>query len=405
MAEALSAKDPNHTQRDQSGWSIFSLIYNEKARGLLFQFLLLCLIAYVGYHFFQNAMQNLRSQNIASGFGFLKNSAGFDITQKLIPYNESSTYMGVFFVGLLNTLLVAGIGVVFATIIGLIVGILRLSNNWVLRLVAGAYVEVTRNLPLLFQLMFWYVAVLSALPASRASYNLFDAFFLNIRGLYVPYIWFVDGIGITFAVFTLALIASIVFCVWAHRHQISSGKFIPAVRLSLLGMAVAVFLSLAATGFPIAYELPTLKGFNFIGGLRLIPEFVALVLALSTYTAGFIAEIVRAGILAISHGQTEASYSLGMRPGHTLRLIVIPQAMRVIIPPLTSQYLNLTKNSSLAVAIGYPDLVAVFSGTALSQTGQAIEIIGITMLTYLAISLIISFFMNVYNKRVALVER
>ncbi len=405
MTDASSIRDSRNQEKRSDGRVVSSFIYNEKVRGVAFQILLVAVVCFVGYYLFQNVMDNLKAQNIASGFGFLSNPAGFDINQKLIAYNESSSYMRVFFVGLINTLLVAFIGIIFATILGLIVGILRLSNNWILKTVAGAFVEVTRNLPHLFHIFFWYIAVLSALPSARDSYSIFDAFFLNIRGLYIPHITLNNGSEIVLGAFALSIVGAFLFCGWARRYQMRTGKIIPAFRISLLAIVVIVWGSLAALGYPIQYDLPELRGFNFVGGVRLIPEFVALVVALSIYTAGFIAEIVRAGIMAISHGQTEAAYSLGLKPGFTLRLVVLPQALRVIIPPLTSQYLNLTKNSSLAVAIGYPDLVAVFSGTTLSQTGQAIEIIGITMVTYLVLSLLISGFMNWYNNRVALVER
>jgi general L-amino acid transport system permease protein len=311
----------------------------------------------------------------------------------------------VFLVGVLNTLLVAVIGIVLATILGFVMGVARLSTNWVIARIATLYVEVMRNLPPLFHILFWYVAVLSALPSPRRSLALDESVFLNVRGLYLPRIVAHPGAEIAGLTFALALVGALLLGWWARRRHIRTGRPFPAFRVGLALVIGLPVLALAATGFPLSIDYPVLRGFNYEGGLRLIPEFVALVAALSIYTGGFIAEIVRAGILAVDRGQTEAAYSLGLKPGQTTRLIVIPQAMRVIIPPLTSQYLNLTKNSSLAVAIGYPDLVAVFAGTSLNQTGQAIEILSITMLFYLALSILTSAAMNLYNRRMALVER
>jgi general L-amino acid transport system permease protein len=311
----------------------------------------------------------------------------------------------VFLVGLLNTLLVAGLGILFATPLGFLIGIARLSRNWLIARLGTAYVEMIRNLPLLFQIFFWYLAVLSTLPPPRQSLSLLGLFYLSNRGIVVPEPVLAPGAGLVGIVFLAGIIATIALRIWARRRQEATGRQFP-VFLTGIGLIVGLpALAMAALRFPISFQLPQLRGFNFVGGMRTIPEFAALLIALVTYTAAFIAEIVRAGILAVSHGQTEAAYSLGLRPGQTLRLIIVPQALRVIIPPLTGQYLNLTKNSTLAVAIGYPDLFAVFAGTTLNQTGQAIEIIAITMGVYLAISLITSAFMNWYNARMRLVER
>ena len=376
-----------------------------KIRGIFYQVALFAVVLWVGYEFVLNARENLRAAKIATGFGFFENTAGFGINQTLIPYSEGDTYGRVFLVGLLNTLLVAVLGIFFATIIGFLVGIARLSKNWLLQRLAGGYVELIRNIPLLFQILFWYLAVLGALPGPRQSLSIFGQFFLNNRGIIVPRPLFADGSGFVVAAFIAAVLASIIIRAWSRRRQMATGQQFP-VGWTALGLIIGLpLIAMVATGFPITFERPALRGFNFAGGLTVIPEFVALLLALIIYTASFIAEIVRSGILAVSHGQTEAAYSLGLRGGPTLRLVVIPQALRVIIPPLTSQYLNLTKNSSLAVGIGYPDLFAVFAGTTLNQTGQAIEIIAITMAVYLAISLATSMFMNWYNSRVRLVER
>jgi general L-amino acid transport system permease protein len=308
-------------------------------------------------------------------------------------------------IGLLNTLLVAGIGIVFATIIGFTVGIARLSQNWLVSKLAEVYVEVIRNLPLLFQILFWYLGVLAAMPAARASLSFFGIAYFNNRGVVLARPLFDEGSGIV----GLALVAGIVLALivrwWAHRRQMLTGQPFPTIKAMLALIFGLPLVAFVATGFPISIEWPQLRGFNFVGGIRVIPEFVALLLALSTYTGGFIAEIVRAGIQSVNRGQSEAAGSLGLRPGPTLRFVVVPQALRVIIPPLTSQYLNLIKNSSLAVAIGYPDFFALFAGTTLNQTGQAIEIIAMTMAVYLVISLITSGLMNLYNRRMALVER
>jgi general L-amino acid transport system permease protein len=380
--------------------------YNDpRLRGIFYQLVLFVVVLWLGYEFVTNARDNLRAARIATGFGFLDNTAGFSIAQTLIPYTESDTYGRVLVVGLLNTLLVAAIGIVLATILGFLVGIARLSPNWLLARLAGAYVELIRNLPLLFQILFWYLAVLGALPGPRQSISIFGGVFISNRGLFIPRPLYDDAFVWVVAAFVVGVVASIAVRVWARRRQEATGAQFPVLWTALALVIGLPLVALIAAGFPISFETPALRGFNFVGGIRVIPEFVALLLALVTYTAAFIAEIVRAGILAVSHGQTEAAYSLGLRPGPTLRLVVIPQALRVIIPPLTSQYLNLTKNSSLAVSIGYPDLFAVFAGTTLNQTGQAIEIIAITMLVYLAISLFTSLLMNWYNARMALVER
>ena len=378
-----------HALGGRAGWSGFAL-----------QLLFVAALAWIGYEIVANARANLQSQRITSGFGFLSHNAGFDVSQSLIPYSGSDTYTRVFLVGLLNTLLVSIIGIFFATVIGFLVALGRLSPNWLLARISGGYVELVRNLPVLFQILFWYLAVLAALPAPRQSVSLFGAVFLNNRGLVIPRPIAETGLA-AFALAILAAIAgSLVLRSYARRQLFDSGKRIviwPYVAGLLLGLPL---LAVLVFGGPFTFEWPVLKGFNFSGGSRVIPEFVALTLALSTYTGAFIAEIVRAGILSVHTGQMEAGASLGLPRGSSLRLIVVPQALRVILPPLTSQYLNLTKNSSLAVAIGYPDLVSVFAGTTLSQTGQAIEILAITMGVYLLISLVTSAIMNFYGWRI-----
>jgi general L-amino acid transport system permease protein len=367
--------------------------------GFVLQLLFVAALVWIGYEIVANARANLQAQRITSGFGFLGNTAGFDVSQNLIPYSGSDNYIRVFLVGLLNTLLVAVIGIFFATVIGFIVALGRLSPNWLLSRISGGYVELIRNLPLLFQILFWYLAVLAALPNPRQSIALFDSFFLSNRGLVIPKPIADPGLEPFAFAILIAIVAVLALRRYARKQLFERGRRItiwPYVLGLLIGLPL---LTALAFGAPVTFEIPVLKGFNFSGGARVIPEFVALLLALSLYTAAFIAEIVRAGIQSVHKGQMEAGASLGLSRGSTLRLIVVPQALRVILPPLTNQYLNLTKNSSLAVAIGYPDLVSVFAGTTLSQTGQAIEIIAITMGVYLLISLVTSAIMSFYGWR------
>ncbi|MCP3871479.1 MAG: amino acid ABC transporter permease [Gammaproteobacteria bacterium] len=374
-------------------------------RSTVFQVLLVLGVLGTGYYLFTNTLHNLEQRGISTGFDFLSVEAGFGIVQTLIPYDETYTFGRTFLVGLINTLLVSGLGIALATVIGFGMGVARLSSNWLVARVATVYIETFRNIPLLLQIMFWYFAVLQPLPRPKQSLELGGTVFLNNRGLYLPSPVFEPGFQWVAMAFVVAVIAVIFMARWAHRRREQTGQQFHTVYYSLgilLGLPLLVFL---VAGSPLAWDYPALKGFNFRGGMTVIPELAALLLALSIYTGAFIAEAVRSGILAVSHGQTEAAFALGIRPSVTLRLVIIPQAMRVIIPQLTSQYLNLTKNSSLATAVGYPDLVAVFAGTTLNQTGQAVEVIAMTMGVYLTISLTISMFMNWYNNKKQLVER
>ena len=352
-----------------------------------------------------NTYANLKRANIASGFGFFGSRAGFDISQTPIPYTMESTYGRAFLVGLLNTLIVAAVGIVLSSILGFIIGIGRLSRNWLIARLATVYIETLRNIPVLLQLLFWYKAVLSVLPSPRQGYALPFGANLSNRGLILPNLIPQPGFTATLLALLIAIAAAVLIARWAHQRQMATGQQFPVFRVNLFILIALPAIVFLATGRPMTVEYPTLSGFNFTGGFHIAPEFMALVLGLTLYTATYIAETVRAGILAVAHGQTEAASALGLHPSLTLRLVVLPQALRVIIPPLTSQYLNLLKNSSLAVAVGYPDLVSVFAGTVLNQTGQAVEVIFITMLVYLAISLVTSLFMNWFNRRAALVER
>ncbi|EGQ7897622.1 amino acid ABC transporter permease [Vibrio parahaemolyticus] len=382
-----------------------SLIYNPAFRSAIFQIIAIAALVFFFYTIINNALNNLDARGIATGFGFLNQEAGFGIGLTLIEYNETYSYGRTFIVGLLNTALVSVLGIILATAIGFTMGVARLSTNWLVSRLAAVYIETFRNIPLLLQIFFWYFAVLQALPSARQSLSLGEAIFLNVRGLYFPAPVFNEGSGVVIAAFVIGLIATISISIWARNKQRLTGQQTPMGRIGLgllVGLPLLVYF---VSGMPISLEYPELKGFNFKGGISIIPELAALLLALSVYTAAFIAEIVRSGINAVNHGQTEAAMSLGLPRAKTLKLVVIPQALRIIIPPLTSQYLNLTKNSSLAMAIGYPDLVSVFAGTTLNQTGQAIEIIAMTMGVYLTLSLLTSALMNLYNRKVALVER
>jgi general L-amino acid transport system permease protein len=395
-------------KREQLGTAPASpaLWRDPRVRAIVYQILTLVGVMAFAAYIIHNTMENLSRQGIASGFGFLSQPAGFGIPQTLIEYSELSPNARVFWVGLLNTLLVAAVGIVLATILGFVIGLARLSSNWLVGRLATMYIEVIRNTPVLLQILFWYFAVLQALPQPRDSIALLgDLFFLNNRGFYMPKPIFETGFGWVALTFVAALAAVIGIAHWARQRHDATGQPFHTVYAGL-GLLVGLpLLAFLLTGAPLAFEHPEMGRFKLQGGLVLLPELVALTLALSIYTASFIAEIVRAGILSVSHGQIEAAHALGLKHDQTLRLVVIPQALRVIIPPLTSQYLNLTKNSSLAVAIGYPDFVNVFTGIVLNQTGQAVEVIAMTMGVYLTLSLLTSAFMNWYNRRRALVER
>ena len=377
---------------------VTGFLFNRSVQGIFYQLVTLGLVALGIYYMVTNTARNMLERGLASGFHFLGVESQFDIQMTLIEYSPTSTYFDSFIVGLLNTLLVAGIGILFATLIGFTVGIMRLSSNWLIAKIAEAYVEILRNIPLLLQIFFWYFAVLRALPKPKQSLEFYDSIFLNNRGLFIPDTVFGEGSSIIFYLLWLTIAISIGIFVWAKRRQNRTGERFQAFYVSLALILGTFFISLAATGFPVSFEYPELKGFNFKGGIKLIPELVALTFALAMYTASFIAEVVRGGIMAVSKGQTEAAKSVGLKQSLVLRLIIIPQALRVIVPPLTNQYLNLTKNSSLAAAIAYPDLVLVFAGTALMQTGQAIEIIGMVMGVYLFLSLFTSLIMNLFNR-------
>ncbi len=386
-----------------------SLLYNPALRSVVYQVVTLVVIIGAVWYAWNNVVQNLARANMTAGFGFLNSRAGFDLAQALISYSSDSTYFRALQVGLLNTLVVAAAGIVTATIVGLLVGVGRLSHNWLIARLCTVYVEIFRNIPPLLVIFFWYLGVLALLPSIRTIFqSLKDdpnaVFFISNRGIYMPAPVFGEGFGVVLVALLVGIVAAIAFTIWANARQRATGQRPPVLWINL---ALVVLLPLAVfivMGQPLTLDYAVPGSFNMKGGMVIGPEFLALYLALSLYTASFIAEIVRAGIRGVSHGQSEASYALGLRPGQATRLVVLPQALRIIIPPLTSQYLNLIKNSSLAVAVGYADLVAV-GGTILNQSGKSIEIISIWMLIYVSISLITSLFMNWFNAKMALVER
>jgi general L-amino acid transport system permease protein len=375
------------------------VFFDEKSRSLLIQVLVIGFFAAFIYLLVQQTSANLDRRGISSGFDFLSMGAGYDISITLIPFTSEDTHLRAYFVGLLNTLLIAVCGCFLATILGFFVGVIRLSSNWLFRNIAYVYVEFTRNVPVLLQIILYY-SILLHLPKIKQAIVLFEGFYLTNRGLYSPLPIIKDGFSIVLASFIFAIILSIFIKKYLKRKQEHTGKQYP---IFLINSALIIFTPIIfyyIMGMPIDFEIPVLKGFNFKGGMVVRPEFIGMLLGLSIYTAAFISETVRSGIVSVSKGQREASQALGLKNNLVMRLIIIPQALRVIIPPLTSQYLNLTKNSSLGIAIGYADLVHGFGGISLNQTGRAIEIMFMVMLTYLTISLIISLFMNIYNKSV-----
>lgn len=373
-------------------------------RALVYQTLALGLVLTLGYYLFAITQANLRRQSIATGIGFITREAGFEIGEHLIDYSSADTYARALLVGVLNTLKVSSVGIILTIILGTVVGVARLSSNWLVSRFAAAFIEVLQNIPVLLQLYFWYSIFHDSLPGPRQSLNPIAGFFLNNRGFYFPIPISHPAIGRIGLVLALSGLAVYFLRRWARRRQDRTGQSFPIWSVSAGMITVLPLMTWLISGAPTALDIPHLSGFNFEGGGSVSPEFAALLLGLVLYTSAFVAEIVRAGIQAISRGQTEAAMSIGLKPSHVLTLIILPQALRVIIPPLTSQMLNLTKNSSLAVAIGYPDLVSV-ANTTINQTGQAIEGVAIIMVVYLCFSLLTSAFMNWYNKKMALVER
>ena len=375
------------------------LIFDEKTRALLIQTLVIGIFAVLIYLVTKQTAYNLEKRGIGTGFEFLNIAAGYDISISLIPYDSNDTHLRAYFVGLLNTLMIAVCGCFLATILGFLVGIIRLSSNWLFRNIAYVYVEFTRNVPVLLQIILYYTILLH-LPKVKQSLVIFDNFYLSNRGLFTPAPIFKDGFSLVIGSLIVMIIFTFFLKRFLKKKQELTGKQYP---IFLINSGLIIFTPIFVyylMGMPLEFDHPVMKGFNFKGGMVIRPEFLGMLFGLSIYTAAFISETVRSGIISVSKGQREASQALGLKSNFIMRLIIIPQALRVIIPPLTSQYLNLTKNSSLGIAIGYADLVHGFGGISLNQTGKAIEIMLIVMSTYLTISLLISFFMNLYNKAV-----
>ena len=396
-------KTTSASGQQSSGFS--TLINHERNRSIFYQLVVFGIIAWTCWYLFTNTVANLEARGMAAGFDFLKTTSGFSIAWTILPYGPTDSYGYVYLVGILNTLLVSLISIVLTTLLGFMIGIFRLSKNWLISTLAAWYVEIIRNTPLLLQILFWYLAVFSLLPRPKQSISTFGIFELNNRGFYFPApvpgdeFW-ITGIGILLAI-------GIVYClaIWAKKRFLTTGQRFPVFWLSIGILLVIPGLLFMLTGAPLSWEFPELKGFNFKGGGTVPPAFCALLIALTVYHASYVAESVRAGILAVSKGQTEAAYSLGLKPSWTMRLVIIPQAMRAIIPPLISTWMTVVKNSSLAIAIGYPDLVAVYMQTSLNQSGHAIEIVAMVMFFYSTVSLTISGALNYYNNLVQIKER
>ncbi len=384
---------------------MFAFFRHERVRGVLFQLLtIMGLVAFLWY-IGLNTLSNIEQRGIQTGFEFLQGTAGFGITESPISFNESDTHARVFLVGLLNTFIISLVGIVLATLLGLIIGVLRLSKNFLIKKMAAAYIDIFRNIPLLLQILFWYNVVIQALPSPRQSINFFDSIFINNRGFYIPLAslnstTYAILVGVILSVITIFFMAK-----WAKKRQEITGQYFPTLIASVGVFVVFVLISFFAGGADFGFSYPELKGFNFRGGKSISPEFLALTFALVIYTATFIAEAVRSGIEAVKKGQKEAASSLGLSSYQSLKLVILPQAIRISIPPIINQYLNLVKNSSLATAVGYPELVTVFAGTSLNQVGQSIEIIAITMLVYLIISLSVSLILNWFNHKIKIKER
>lgn len=406
MFKQKTTEELKSSHRKSSSSATSGAFYNNpQVRAIFYQIALVVGLLYFFSTIIGNTLDNMEATGIKTGFAFLDASAGYDVLMSLIPFEPTDTYGRIFIVGFLNTLLVSGIGIFFATILGFLFGVANFSQNWLIRKIALVYTETFRNIPLLLQVFFWYFAVLSTLPSARNSLSLGDSVFLNVRGLYLPKI--IDGeySSIVYIALGLAIVAVFALRRWAKKRQELTGQQFPVFKSSIALIILLPLIATLLTGIPFTVEYPTLKGFNYFGGTIVIPELMALAIALSIYTGAFIAEAVRAGIQSIPNGQTEAARSIGLRENKIMSLIIVPQAMRVIVPLLNSEYQSLVKNSTLAAAIGYPDLFNVFVGTALNQTGQAIETIFMTVVVYFVVNMVISFLMNRFNSSVELVSR
>lgn len=379
---------------------VFSFLYKNEVRSFAFQLLALVAIAYFFYSAVDNMFVNIENRGIRTGFGFLNLESGFDIDEHLIEYSSTSSNLRVFYVGLINTILVSFIGIVFASLIGLIIGIARLSNNWLIAKLAGGYVELFRNIPILLQILFWYNILLISFPHPRKSIEFFDSIFINLRGIYLPKPVIESGFIWVFVALIVGIVLRVIIKRFLRKKHDETGVNPQTFAYSLLLIVGLPTLVYWAVGTPLHFDYPALKGFNFSGGMSLSPEFLALVFALSIYTATYIAEAIRSGIESVDKGQKEAALAMGLTQSQSLKRVILPQALQVAIPPIINQYLNLTKNSSLATAIGYSELVSIFAGTVLNQVGQAVEIVLMTMAVYLTLSLLISLILNIVNHKI-----
>jgi general L-amino acid transport system permease protein len=398
----MAALDGARPRKDSRSFS--EIVNDERHRSVFYQVVVAIAVIWTVNYLITNTAANLEARGMSAGFGFLESTAGFSIAWSIIDYQAGDTYLHVYLVGIANTLLVSFFAVIACTLLGFVVGVMRLSKNFLVAQLASAYVEFMRNVPLLLQILFWFT-LSAALPRPRDSLGWGDMFFLNNRGLYMPAPIPQEGFMTVVIAAVLGIVIAYAIAVWAKKRQMATGERFPAFWTGLgivLGLPIVTFL---AMGSPLTFEYPELKGFNYRGGADVPRAFCALLFALVLYHTVFMAEAVRAGILSVSHGQTEASYALGLKPSWTLRLVVIPQAMRAVVPPMISNWMNVVKNSSLAIAIGYPDLVAVFMQTSLNQSGHAIEIVAMVMLFYMTVSLTISAALNYYNKLVQIKER
>ena len=405
MAVADSHKQSEHVKPKEQ----FDFFNDERVRSVFYQVLTVAVVGWIGWYLFTTTAHNLQVRGMDSGFGFMGVEAGFDTDFKLIAYQPGiGTYGDIFLIGILNTLYISFLAIIASTVLGFTIGVLRLSHNWLVSRVALAYVEIFRNTPLLIQIIFWYTGIFSLLPKIKQSLDLSggaEVVLLNNRGLYMP--WPVPGdlLWMTGLALIVAIIVVIVFRRWAHRRQDTTGKTVPTLLPSVALIVLLPGIVYLITGSPLGWDIPVIEGFNFVGGASLPPAFLALFVALTIYHAAHLAESVRAGILSVNRGQHDAAMAIGLRQNRVLSLVIIPQAMPAIVPPMISLWMNVVKNSSLAIAIGYPDLVAVFMQTSLNQAGHAIEIVGMTMAFYMFVSLTISGLLNIYNKRVQLVGR
>ena len=394
-------------ERPSSGSGLSSIVNDERYRSVFYQILVFGIVIGVGFFLVNNTLTNMANQGKAAGFDFLLGTSGFSIAWTPLDFKPTDSYLFVYWVGIVNTLIISAISIILTTLLGFVIGILRLSKNWLVAQIARWYVEVLRNTPLLLQIIFWYLGAFANLPRPKQSVELLgiEWLVLNNRGLYFPNAEFGDLFWLTAVMFVIGIACAIWYNKRATQRFLETGKFVSSWMQTLgfvVGLPLVVFL---VTGMPLSWELPVLKGFNYVGGTFILPAMCSVLVALVIYHSSYVAEMVRAGILSVSHGQTEAAYSLGIKPSWTMRLVIIPQAMRAIIPPMISLWMNVVKNSSLAIAVGFPDLVAVFMQTSLNQSGHAIEIVAMVMLFYMTISLTISGCLNIYNKKIQLMER